>query len=267
MPRLALVKDYLDTHPNATLLFFRGGEAYEIVMKMIGIDPNRIIGYHHYRLYHVQHLLVPTATAEGRINRRAGGMMNKHFRRAIEQEFHMTKPMPGWYSSSSFKPQRTSPSIIIQQRHGSREMTNGNDLIAAVKKAYPNAIVEVFHHDATIWDAMQMHYGADLVIGPHGAGESNALFMRPGAVMLEIYMKEGMMGSLNWLNPCHNHTSNSVGVKHYYVRSKTGSHGTPMDVDIDVVMEKLLEIFPYNSTYMPRTNSTDATSLSVEGSK
>ena len=129
-------------------------------------------------------------------------------------------------------------------------MTNGNELIQTIQNAYPHALVEVFHHNETIWNAIRMHYGADLVIGPHGAGESNALFMRPGAILLEIYMKVGMMGPTeDWVNPCHNHTSNSVGVKHYYVRSKTGDHGSPMEVDIDLVMEKLLEIFPYNSTY------------------
>lgn len=74
-----------------------------------------------------------------------------------------------------------------------------------------------------------------------------------------------MMGSKDWLNPCHNYTSNSVGVKHYYVRSKTGSHGSPMEVDIDVVMEKLLEIFPYNSTYVPKLNGTDVTVLGGNG--
>ncbi|KAL3794593.1 hypothetical protein ACHAWO_005438 [Cyclotella atomus] len=251
-PRLALVKDYLDAHPSAKILFFRGDDTKQTILKMIGIDPDRIIEYTSMLTF-VEHLIVPTATAEGRIIQRAGGIMNKHLRNAIREMFHIPYN-PTWRSSPSVA---KAPSIIIQQRSpgGARSMTNGDDLVSAVKKAYPNAVVEVFHHDETIWDAMRMHYGADLVIGPHGAGESNALFMRPGAVMLEIYMKVGMMGPLNWLNPCHNHTSNSVGVKHYYVISKSGDHGTPMEVDIDVVMEKLLEIFPYYSTYVSKNES------------
>ena len=93
-----------------------------------------------------------------------------------------------------------------------------------------------------------MHYWADLVIGPHGAGEANVLFMRPGAIMLEIYPKNFADGN-DWLNPCHNYTSNSVGVKHHYVRARTGTMTTSMDVDVDAVLRKLIEIFPYNSTY------------------
>ena len=68
-------------------------------------------------------------------------------------------------------------------------MTNCDELISAIEKAYPRAIVEIFRHNTTIWDAMRMHYNADLVIGPHGAGQSNAIFMRSCALMLEIYMK------------------------------------------------------------------------------
>jgi hypothetical protein len=185
-PRLALVKDYLDAHPSAKILFFRGDDTKQTILKMIGIDPDRIIEYTSMLTF-VEHLIVPTATAEGRIIQRAGGIMNKHLRNAIREMFHIPYN-PTWRSSPSVA---KAPSIIIQQRSpgGARSMTNGDDLVSAVKKAYPNAVVEVFHHDETIWDAMRMHYGADLVIGPHGAGESNALFMRPGAVMLEIYMK------------------------------------------------------------------------------
>jgi hypothetical protein len=187
-PRLALIKDYLDAHPSAKILFFRGDDTKQTILKMIGVDPDRIIDYNGFQLTFVEHLIVPTATAEGRIIQRAGNVMNRHLRKSIREMFHIPYN-PSWRSNSPSI--ASAPSIIIQQRSpgGARSTTNGDDLIAAVKKAYPNAVVEVFHHDETIWDAMRMHYGADLVIGPHGAGESNALFMRPGAVMLEIYMK------------------------------------------------------------------------------
>ena len=246
MPRLALVKDYLDAHPNAKLLFFSGSETNQLILQLLDIDLDRVIPYTPYKLTFVTHLLVPTATAEGRIIHRAGAIINHHFRHVIQDLFHMPQPPPGWRPNLG-----STPNIIIQQRipGGARSMTNCEDLIQTIQSAYPRALIEEFHHNDTLWDAMQMHYGADLVIAPHGAGESNALFMRPGAILLEIYMKQGMMGAEDWLNPCHNHTSNSVGVRHYYVRSRTGHHGSPMEVDITVVMEKLLEIFPYNSTY------------------
>lgn len=246
-PRIALVKDYLDAHPDARLLLHRASDNQVEIYKLIGLTPNRVIEYVGYEIYHVKHLLVPTATAEGRIIRRAGGVLNKHFRRAIQMHFHIPLQNPEWHSNLR---SGSSPSIVVQRRdHGARSMTNADDLIKSLKKAYPNAIVEEFHANDTVWDTFRMHYGADLVVAPHGAGEANVLFMRPGATMLEIYMKTGMMGSQDWLNPCHNHTSNSVGVNHHYVRSRTGSHNTPMEVDIDVVLEKLLEIFPYNSTF------------------
>ncbi|KAL3788675.1 hypothetical protein HJC23_001874 [Cyclotella cryptica] len=246
-PRIALVKDYFDAHPDARLLFHRGSNDQAEICKLIGIDPKRVIEYHGYELYHIEHLLVPTATAEGRIIRRAGGVLNKHFRQAIQKHFHIPTQNPEWVS---YLQSGLSPSIVVQRRdHAARSMTNGDDLVKSLKKAYPNATVEEFHANESIWDTFRMHYGADLVVAPHGAGQANALFMRPGAKMLEIHMKLGMMGATDWLNPCHNHTSNSVGVEHHYIRSRTGSHDSPMEVDINAVLDKLLEIFPYNSTY------------------
>ena len=246
-PRIALVKDYLDAHSDARLLFHRPTEKQDEIYKLIGIDPGRVIEYQGHNVYHAEHLLVPTATAEGRTIQRAGHVLNKHFRSGIERHFYIPKSDP---VSSSLIQIGDAPSIIVQQRlrGSSRYMKNGDDLIQAIKDAYPNAVVEVFYPSATIWDTFRMHYWADLVIGPHGAGESNALFMRPGAIILEIHPKV-FSDNNDWLNPCHNHTSKSVGVKHYYVRSKTGSISTPMDVDVDVVLRKLLEVFPYNSTY------------------
>jgi hypothetical protein len=66
-PRLALIKDYLDAHPSAKILFFRGGDTKQTILKMIGVDPDRIIDYKGFQLTFVEHLIVPTATAEGRI--------------------------------------------------------------------------------------------------------------------------------------------------------------------------------------------------------
>ena len=230
LPRLALVKDYLDAHPDAKLLFLHGDEANQVILSMLGVHVDRIISYYGHQLYFVQHLLVPTATAEGRIIPRAARLLNQHFRRGISKQTVSVE-------------QGMSPSIIIQLRApGPRYMENGYELVEAVRNAYPNANVEVFRHNESIWSAMRMHHGADLVIAPHGAGEANALFMRPGAIMLEIYPVEA-----NWLNPCHNYTSKSVGVKQYYVQSKSGTYATPMTVDIDAVLRHVLEIFPHDS--------------------
>jgi hypothetical protein len=230
-PRIALVKDYINAHPDAKLIFHRPSPKQDEIYKLVGIDPERVIEYRGYdTIYHVEHLLVPTATADGRTNQRAGRVLNEHFRRGIERQLRI--PQMDLVSFSLNLQLGSAPSIIVQQRECcySRYMNNGNDLIRAVKNAYPNALVEVFYPDATILDTFQMHYWADLVIGPHGAGEANVLFMRPGAIMLEMYPKNFADGN-DWLNPCHNYTSNSVGVKHHYVRARTGTMTTSMDVD------------------------------------
>ncbi|WEK36531.1 MAG: glycosyltransferase family 61 protein [Candidatus Pseudobacter hemicellulosilyticus] len=55
----------------------------------------------------------------------------------------------------------------------------------------------VFHH-------------ADLIIAPHGAGQSNLLFCRPGTKIIEIFPPA-------WVNVCYWNMANSLGLDYYYI--------------------------------------------------
>lgn len=250
--RLAMVKDYLDAHPDARIIEHRlnaPDENSNAIYDLIDIDPERFISYEGQGwLMHVERLLVPSATAPGRANVRAARMMNGAFRRAIERR--LPDRITGWSSSpppkvplSAANNATTALRIVVQRRmKGARSMNNGDTLVRKIRKSYPDAIVEEFLPNTPIWETFRMHHDADVVVAPHGAGQANAMFMRPGSDMIEIYTKVGMGKTKEWVNPCHRITSEAVGVRYHVVRSRSGSHGSPMEVDIPVVMEAIANV-------------------------
>ena len=85
--------------------------------------------------------------------------------------------------------------IVVLNRagSGSREITNADDLVQALLKVFPdhsNPYLRVwpkqfnFQHD--LYGTVRMARSIRILIGVHGAGLSNAMFMRPGTVLFEI---------------------------------------------------------------------------------
>ena len=85
--------------------------------------------------------------------------------------------------------------IVVLNRAGSgrREITNADALVQELLKTFPDHTHPTFrvwpkqfnfHHD--LYQTVRMARSIRILIGVHGAGLSNALFMRPGAVLFEI---------------------------------------------------------------------------------
>ena len=202
---------------------------------MIGLHRDRFIDYNPSKLYHVVYphkLLVPTATAEGRANTNAAINLRHLFRKQYELE-------------STSKPKENDKfNIVVQKRSGvSRSITNHDEMMSALKQTFPN--VHITEYDSTVDTVDEMikkHYFADLLIGPHGAGLSNQMFMKQNSSTLEIYMKTGMLGSADWYNPCHKITAERLGINYHVIRSLTGSHGSSLTVNVTQVVENVRNI-------------------------
>ncbi|CAF1626835.1 unnamed protein product, partial [Rotaria sp. Silwood1] len=99
--------------------------------------------------------------------------------------------------------QKTNPSshgftgewIVILNRAGvgRRELINANELVNGLLKAFPdhsNPYLRVwpkqFNFHNKLYEAARMARSIRLLIGVHGAGLSNTIFMRPGAILYEI---------------------------------------------------------------------------------
>lgn len=85
--------------------------------------------------------------------------------------------------------------IVVLNRAGSkrREITNADDLVQALLKVFPdhsNPYLRVwpkqFNFKNDLYSTVRMARSIRVLIGVHGAGLSNAMFMRPGTVLFEI---------------------------------------------------------------------------------
>ncbi|CAF5143974.1 unnamed protein product, partial [Rotaria sp. Silwood1] len=85
--------------------------------------------------------------------------------------------------------------IVVLNRAGAgrREMINADELVTALLKAFPdhsNPYLRVwpkqFNFDDNLYETARMARSIRLLFGVHGAGLSNAVFMRPGAILYEV---------------------------------------------------------------------------------
>ncbi|CAF3499004.1 unnamed protein product [Rotaria socialis] len=85
--------------------------------------------------------------------------------------------------------------IVVLNRVGirRREMINADELVRYLLKAFPdrkNPYLRVwpkqFNFNDNLYDIARMARSIRLLIGVHGAGLSNTLFMRPGAILYEV---------------------------------------------------------------------------------
>ncbi|CAF1008046.1 unnamed protein product [Rotaria sp. Silwood1] len=95
------------------------------------------------------------------------------------------------HSSNEF----TGEWIVVLNRAGAgrREMINADELVTALLKAFPdhsNPYLRVwpkqFNFDDNLYETARMARSIRLLFGVHGAGLSNAVFMRPGAILYEV---------------------------------------------------------------------------------
>ena len=83
--------------------------------------------------------------------------------------------------------------VVNRAGNGRREITNTDELIAALLKTFPdqsNPYLRVwpkqFNFDDDLYKTARMARSIRLLIGVHGAGLSNTIFMRPGSILYEI---------------------------------------------------------------------------------
>jgi hypothetical protein len=85
--------------------------------------------------------------------------------------------------------------IVVLNRAGvgRREITNADELVQALLNTFPdhsNPYLRVwpkqFNFNDNLYETARMARSIRLIIGVHGAGLSNTIFMRPGAILYEI---------------------------------------------------------------------------------
>jgi hypothetical protein len=115
-------------------------------------------------------------------------------------------------------------------RRGTRRVSNETDVLLALRE-YEFQLV--YLEDYTIGEQIGLAAGAECIAGPHGAGMTAALFMRPGTTMIEFF-------SPIYINPCMTAVCDALRIRYFMITSRMnmGSaypHGTDIEVDIPIL--------------------------------
>ena len=105
--------------------------------------------------------------------------------------------------------------LVVFKRSGARALANHADVLLAAGRLW--AAGPVVEHDGggTFLEQMARLAAAGALIGPHGAGMSSAVAMRPGAAVAEVLPEQGP----NRLNVCFAALAHTLGLRYFALRA------------------------------------------------
>jgi hypothetical protein len=89
---------------------------------------------------------------------------------------------------------RAAPKVVLIERSGSRAVHNAAELRSALGSVLPPGALHVFGaaDGGSQAEHLRRFANADVVVAPHGAGQTNALVAWPGTVMMEFIPEAGL---------------------------------------------------------------------------
>lgn len=119
---------------------------------------------------------------------------------------------------------------------GVRAVNQAKEIENGLVALYGRQRVVPFWGNISMTEAHELVGRALLLVGPHGAGMTNVMFMRPGAAVLELRPK-------TMRNPCYHYLSDRCDLDFYLLKTN-GTFVTAMDVDVKEVLGLVRKILP-----------------------
>ena len=78
--------------------------------------------------------------------------------------------------------------LRLVQRTGRRRFLHANEIVEMINRKFRNSVsAAIFYTNCSLADQIHIFADADLIMTPHGAGQTNILFMRPHTVLMEAF--------------------------------------------------------------------------------
>jgi Glycosyltransferase 61 len=206
LPRLLFVERF-DRLRGMPLIVQRGfTQTQRESLQILGIRPDRIIEFNgnHWQveqLYYIQHGMYANPTP-------------------LHVQWLRERFAPGSIT-------RSRRLYISREDATKRRIVNEADL---VRELVPHGFEVVTLRGMSFADQARLFNEAEIIVGPHGAGFTNAVFAQPGTSVIELF-------SPSWINGCFWALANACG--HRYGFTVGTQHGEDIEADIG----KFLRLF------------------------
>ena len=222
VPRLLLVLDLIQKDSSLRILINSSPKKFMCeYFELLGIDPARVVFCDPCSFYYVSTLYFPRSPFMGYPSRQELFRTRDHLLKKLGLD-------------NNAKEKEDDLIIIIHRPENARQVTNTKDLITAIKKEFPDKAekIVVFDNGLSVKEQICLFNRARIIIGPHGAGLSNMLFSKPGAVVIEL-MPEKYFGVLYW------HVASALSLKHHHVMIQGADKFDSFSCPIEKILELL----------------------------
>lgn len=134
--------------------------------------------------------------------------------------------------------------ILIYDRYNIRPkrfITQGYDIYSRLYDRYNGRYpVRMYYGNESLEETAKLFRQTKVLIGAHGAGLSNILFMPKDSMMVELR-------PISWPNRCFIDMANYIGIKHYLYNVNTNLRGYEMNINLKEFMDILIPMI--DATY------------------
>lgn len=226
-------------------------------LRWLGVEGSRVIDPNEFRFIRARELVVPSVPGiPGFVPKWACDFLRDRF---LSGQHLGRAPL-----------RRDKPRMIyIGRRDANRRRMGNEEEVRNVLE--PLGVSTVFPEHLPFSEQVRLFSQADVVVAPHGAGLSNAVFCRPGTSVVEVFSPE-------YVNPCFWSISQAVGLDYHYLIGDSGprmdgdpSIGWPWaaqggNEDIDAPIEELRSVVASISSAWKVNESASARDLNEEAS-
>ncbi|MBI9062165.1 MAG: glycosyltransferase family 61 protein [Marinilabiliaceae bacterium] len=159
-----------------------------------------------------------------------------NFNNQITQEFHSY--LRTYFEDYNLNSSSSERIYITRKKATVRRVVNEDELLQCIKKYN---FKEIIFEDLSWFEQVKLVYNAKIIIGPHGAGLTNAIFMAQGTSLLELRPKG------HFFFNCFYTMADAINLNYYYQtcdvkHPHVDPHGTDLIVNISELENNLTQI-------------------------
>jgi capsular polysaccharide biosynthesis protein len=227
VPRI-LVAQKIENNSNTEVVLPQKLEKYDFA-KSTGIKLNQKLRfYEDNQVYKIKKLILPSTISES-------GNYDKELMQEIRKSFAL-RVVVG-QDTNNGKKQTNGKKIYISRQKSRFRKINNEEQVQNLLKKY-NYEIHYFE-DYSFKKQSELMQKTVCLIGLHGAGLTNMLFMNPNTKVLEIRNQEDKH------NNCYFSLASDLDIDYYYLLSKGDSsetHAVNVEVDIENLEKTILEM-------------------------